>query len=184
MPDKTCMDVQIALAVAGYPVKMDGSPGPKTYAAICKALEEGVKNPGDDGVHTLIVRKGVVVTSGQGRRYVPGMGWGDHAGLDLSELAGDPAEATMEGSVVHAGDAGDGYGISVVLQHDDMTFSRFGHLASTCVSVGQRVSRGEQIGIVGSTGKSTGTHLHWELRAEQPWGPVLDLQGRVVLVIR
>jgi hypothetical protein len=86
-----------------------------------------------------------------------------HTGLDLRGETGDPVRATADGRVTAAGWSG-GYGRSVDVDHGNGLATRYGHLSSIEVHVGQSVKRGQIIGRVGSTGRSTGPHLHYETR--------------------
>jgi murein DD-endopeptidase MepM/ murein hydrolase activator NlpD len=91
---------------------------------------------------------------------------GGHSGLDLSASQGTPAKAISAGTVVHAGYgyAGAAYGNHVVLKLADGKYALYGHLASSTVRKGQTVSAGQMVGTVGSTGNSSGPHLHFEIR--------------------
>jgi murein DD-endopeptidase MepM/ murein hydrolase activator NlpD len=92
------------------------------------------------------------------------MRWGVlHAGIDLAEPAGTPIHAAGAGTVVTAGWAYSGYGISVVIDHGNGVLTHYAHQSSTAVKVGQRVTAGQTIGYEGSTGDSTGPHLHFEV---------------------
>lgn len=86
-----------------------------------------------------------------------------HTGLDFAAPRGTPVYATGDGVVDFAGENGDGYGKHVILDHGYGYQSLYGHLFRTKVRRGQRVKRGEVIGWVGSTGKSTGPHCHYEV---------------------
>ncbi len=86
-----------------------------------------------------------------------------HSGLDFSGPRGTAIQATADGTVVRAGRNG-GYGRMVELQHDNGLTTRYGHMSRIEVTPGQRVERGQIIGRVGSTGRSTGPHLHYEVR--------------------
>lgn len=86
-----------------------------------------------------------------------------HAGDDLGAHLGHPVYATGDGIVIRARWAG-GYGNLVELAHGNGFVTRFGHLSRMLVAEGQIVRRGQMIGQVGSTGKSTGPHLHYEVR--------------------
>ncbi|WBB58962.1 transglycosylase family protein [Streptomyces sp. WMMC500] len=101
---------------------------------------------------------------------------GYHTGVDFSAGTGTPVKAVSSGTVVKAGNGADGgaYGIAVVIQHDDGHYSQYAHLSSASVSVGQTVGAGEQIGLVGSTGNSTGPHLHFEVRTSPDYGSDID----------
>lgn len=102
-------------------------------------------------------------------------GYPGHQGTDWPKPTGTPVPATSDGTIVFAGDDGLG-GLTIDLQRGDGLIQRFGHLSQIWVKVGQRVAAGNTIGLVGSTGNSTGPHLHWELRWDRLWngGRVVD----------
>jgi murein DD-endopeptidase MepM/ murein hydrolase activator NlpD len=87
-----------------------------------------------------------------------------HQGLDISTEKGQPVYATADGRVESAGYTGD-YGNLIVLRHDFGLTTRYGHLSAFNVKPGQTVHRGDVIAFVGSTGRSTGAHLHYEILA-------------------
>ena len=95
---------------------------------------------------------------------------GYHQGLDISTTKGDPVIATADGRVESASYTGD-YGNLIVLRHDFGLSTRYGHLSKFNVKIGETVRRGDVIGFVGSTGRSTGSHLHYEILAN---GKLLD----------
>jgi murein DD-endopeptidase MepM/ murein hydrolase activator NlpD len=104
------------------------------------------------------------IASGYGRRIDPiyktiKM----HAGLDFSAPQGTPIYATADGTVRVAGNSGNGYGIHVIINHGYGYETLYGHMFRLKVRSGERVKRGEIVGYVGSTGKSTGPHLHYEV---------------------
>jgi murein DD-endopeptidase MepM/ murein hydrolase activator NlpD len=113
------------------------------------------------------VRKplGVIdVTSPFGPRTDPFLGRPEmHPGIDLRGEIGEPVHATADGTVKFAGRDG-GYGNLVEIDHGDGLSTRYGHLSQIDVKVGQKVHIGEVIGEIGSTGRSTGPHLHYETR--------------------
>jgi len=86
-----------------------------------------------------------------------------HTGMDFHATAGDPIYATAAGKVVKAGWEG-GYGQMVEIDHGEGFSTRYGHMSAIGVTVGQKVRAGQVIGRVGSTGRSTGPHLHYETR--------------------
>ncbi len=86
-----------------------------------------------------------------------------HAGLDFAAPQGSPIYATADGVVKLAGNTGNGYGNHVIINHGFNYETLFGHMVRVKVSTGQKIRRGEVIGWVGSTGKSTGPHLHYEV---------------------
>jgi len=93
-----------------------------------------------------------------------GLRWGRlHAGVDLAAPSGTPVRAAGAGRVRSAGANYGGYGISVLIEHDTGYLTHYAHLSSHSVRPGDRVSPGETIGREGSTGNSTGPHLHFEV---------------------
>jgi len=89
---------------------------------------------------------------------------GYHQGIDISTEKGQPIYATANGTVESATYTGD-YGNFIVLRHGFGLTTRYGHLSSFAAKTGQRVKRGDVIGYVGSTGRSTGAHVHYEILA-------------------
>ena len=99
-------------------------------------------------------------------RYTSGFGprWGRmHEGTDFAAAYGSPIYSTADGVVTFAGWS-NGYGRLVKIQHEFGIETRYAHQSQLMVKVGQRVSRGQQIGAMGNSGRSTGTHLHYEVR--------------------
>jgi murein DD-endopeptidase MepM/ murein hydrolase activator NlpD len=86
-----------------------------------------------------------------------------HTGLDMRGDTGDPVRATAAGTVVTAGWNG-GYGKMVEIDHGNQFSTRYGHLSAIDVKVGQKIKIGDIVGRLGSTGRSTGPHLHYETR--------------------
>lgn len=86
-----------------------------------------------------------------------------HSGLDIDGVTGDPVYAALSGQVVFAGWS-NGYGKCINIQHADGTITRYAHLNQIDVKQGEIVGRGQVIGQVGSTGRSSGDHLHFEVR--------------------
>ncbi|WP_027940912.1 M23 family metallopeptidase [Amycolatopsis taiwanensis] len=96
-------------------------------------------------------------TSGFGSR------WGTtHYGIDIANSIGTPIYAATDGTVIDAGPAS-GFGLWVRIQMDDGTIQVYGHMNSFSVRVGQKVTCGQQIAVIGSRGQSTGPHLHFEV---------------------
>ena len=105
------------------------------------------------------------LTDGFGRRTDPFTGdHGQHQGLDIAADKGEPVYATADG-VVQAASYVNEFGNLVVVSHDFGLTTRYGHLSRFVVASGQRVSRGDVVGYIGSTGRSTGPHLHYEVWA-------------------
>ena len=103
------------------------------------------------------------VSSGYGYRVHPISGEKNlHRGVDIAVAQGTPIKAIHDGRVVSAGDAGS-YGLCVVIEDEKGYQSRYAHCSSLSVSAGQEVKRGDVIAAVGSTGNSTGPHLHLEI---------------------
>jgi septal ring factor EnvC (AmiA/AmiB activator) len=104
------------------------------------------------------------VTGSFGERIDPFNGEGAfHAGIDIGAIFGQPVIAPAEG-VVDFADFMGGYGRAIILNHGHGITTRFGHLKSFAVFPGQHVHRGDTIGYVGDSGRSTGPHLHYEVR--------------------
>ncbi|NXY96364.1 M23 family metallopeptidase [Streptomyces sp. BR123] len=98
---------------------------------------------------------------------------GSHTGIDFHAASGTSVHAVGLGTVVEAGWGG-AYGNNVVIKHADGTYTQYGHLSSLSVSVGQQVTPGQQIGLSGSTGNSSGPHLHFEARTGASYGSDID----------
>lgn len=113
------------------------------------------------------------VTSGFGRRYHPILKvLRAHTGVDITAPKGTPVYATADGTVTSENPGG-GYGISVVISHGYSYKTLYAHLSKKAVKPGQKVKRGQLIGYVGSTGMSSGSHLHYEVRKnDTPVNPV------------
>ncbi len=113
------------------------------------------------------VQASVSFSSGFGVRSDPfHAGAAMHPGIDLAGAYGTPIYATADGTVVRAGWNSGGYGNLVELDHGRGITTRYGHMSAILVHAGDRVTRGEQIGRMGSTGRSTGNHLHYEVRID------------------
>jgi len=90
-----------------------------------------------------------------------------HHGIDIAADEGDPVVAAAPGKVLYSGDALRGYGNVVILRHDEKTTSLYAHNERLLVEEGDRVRGGQRIATVGSTGRSTGPHLHFEVRRKK-----------------
>ena len=108
----------------------------------------------------------IALSSGFGVRSDPFRGGAAmHSGVDIPGPVGTPIYATADGVVGRTGWVG-GYGNLVELEHGEGIQTRYGHLSSIIAQPGTRVKRGQLIGLMGSTGRSTGSHLHYEVRLE------------------
>jgi len=162
-----------------------GVGGPETVDKLSKAadqLEHQVMVIGDrlraEQLRLATIPSGLPVlgyqTAGFGIRRNPfGEGGSEfHEGMDIAVEFGTPVSATADGVVFWAGPYS-GYGNMVAIYHANGITSRYGHLSRVSVQPGQRIKRGEQIGYAGSTGRSTGPHVHYELRInDQPVDPM------------
>jgi murein DD-endopeptidase MepM/ murein hydrolase activator NlpD len=111
--------------------------------------------------------KTAAFTSGYGVRSDPFRGGAAmHAGIDLAGPHGTPIYATADGTVTNAGWNSGGYGNLIKVDHGRGIETRYGHLAQMLVRDGQQIKRGQLIGRMGSTGRSTGNHLHYEVRID------------------
>ncbi|WP_030680346.1 M23 family metallopeptidase [Streptomyces sp. NRRL B-1347] len=98
---------------------------------------------------------------------------GSHTGIDFHAASGTSVQAVGAGTVVEAGWGG-AYGNNVVIKMNDGTYTQYGHMSSLSVTVGQAVTPGQQIGLSGSTGNSSGPHLHFEARTGADYGSDID----------
>ena len=104
------------------------------------------------------------ITGSFGERIDPFNGEGAfHSGVDISASVGAPVIAPADGTVTYADFEG-GYGRAVLIDHGHGITTRYGHLASFAVAAGQYIHRGDTVGYVGMSGRSTGPHLHYEVR--------------------
>ena len=113
------------------------------------------------------IRTNVNFTSGFGLRSDPFRGRAAmHGGIDLAGPVGTPIYATADGLVAKAEWNNGGYGNLVEINHGQGILTRYGHMSRIAATAGQRVRRGDLIGYMGSTGRSTGSHLHYEVRID------------------
>jgi murein DD-endopeptidase MepM/ murein hydrolase activator NlpD len=150
----------------GGPFESAGNPTFKALFNSWKKLDQL-----QDGVIAIPsdkpIRTAVSFSSGFGVRSDPFRGGAAmHPGIDLSGPYGTPIYATAEGTVLRAGWNNGGYGNLVEVDHGRGITTRFGHLSAILVRPGDHISRGQVIGHMGSTGRSTGNHLHYEVRID------------------
>jgi murein DD-endopeptidase MepM/ murein hydrolase activator NlpD len=110
--------------------------------------------------------EGAALTSGYGMRTHPVLGGRrQHSGIDLAAATGTPVYATADG-VIGRADWYSSYGLYVAIEHGASMQTRYAHLSRLAVAAGDNVKKGDLIGYVGSTGRSTGPHLHYEVRID------------------
>lgn len=148
--------------------------------AIPKWREFQQNHNGEVVTHQSPVRGDSQVTSGFGPRAAPLAGAStNHKGIDLGSRGDSSIVASADGIVLFSG-AKSGYGNTVIIGHADGTFTLYGHLTGAEMpKTGDQVAQGEKIGVMGSTGNSTGVHLHYEQRkGTDAINPVI--QGRTL----
>lgn len=133
---------------------------------------------GSGSIPSLMPVEGVRLTSDYGMRWHPVLGGRrEHKGVDLAGPVGTPVRATADG-VVGRADWYSSYGLFIALEHGGDIETRYGHLSRLNVAAGQEVHKGDIIGYIGTTGRSTGPHLHYEVRiAGNAVNPIPYLQG-------
>ena len=129
-------------------------------------------------IPSLVPVDGVKLTSDFGMRWHPVLGGRrQHKGVDLAAPTGTPIHAAADG-VVGRADWFSGYGLYVAIEHGGEIETRYGHMSRLNVAAGQTVHKGDIIGYVGTTGRSTGPHLHYEVRvAGEAVNPMPYLQS-------
>jgi murein DD-endopeptidase MepM/ murein hydrolase activator NlpD len=154
-------EAQLQAVIAERRRKVAAQPG-----ASAGAGQSTAPNLGRVSGSGLIWPASGTVTSGYGAR------WGTvHKGIDVANATGTPIWAAAAGEVYHAGGFG-GYGNAVLIDHGSGMTTLYGHMSRVAVGVGQQVTQGQVIGYIGSTGNSTGPHLHFEVRiGESPRDP-------------
>lgn len=165
-----------AVAASGEGGPMEGeidtfnTPTSDVLYAKIRALEETLRDRASiPSIYPLVGK----INNEYGLRSNPFGGGGveNHPGMDIDGNKGDVVIAPAEGVVVKTGWQG-GYGNMIEISHGNNLTTRYGHLSQIEVEIGQTVNRGQEIGRVGSTGRSTGPHLHYEVRIEdQPIDP-------------
>ena len=145
---------------------MDGSTGTTTKSSV--------------SIPSLMPVEGVHLSSDYGMRVHPVLGGRrQHKGVDLAGPIGTPIHAAADG-VVSRADWFSSYGLYVSLEHGGALQTRYGHMSRLNVAAGQRVHKGDVIGYIGTTGRSTGPHLHYEVRvAGAAVNPIPYMHGTV-----
>ena len=141
-------------------------------------VSTGVAIPGTVSIPSLMPIEAGLLRSGFGMRNHPVLGGRRaHKGVDLAAPSGTPIYASADG-VVSKAEWFSSYGLYVAVEHGGDIQTRYGHMSRLNVYNGQKVKKGELIGYVGSTGRSTGPHLHYEVRvAGLAVNPLPYMQG-------
>jgi murein DD-endopeptidase MepM/ murein hydrolase activator NlpD len=154
----------------GAPTVMGAGGGGQSISAIKLANMKNFKTAGNK---TLPVKG--PLTQGRGASNIK-YGAGHHTGLDFGVPKGTTVRAAGNGIVTRIGGEG-AYGNSVHIRHPDGTTSLYGHLSGSGVKVGQKVKAGQAIARSGNTGRTTGAHLHFELRSRDSYGGDINPYG-------
>lgn len=138
-------------------------------------IKKGAKNPYDDGIAFLSMpTMGGYMSSEYGEQRYSSY----HKGIDIAKDLGDDVKATFDGKVITSGYNDGGYGNLIVIEHENNMTTYYAHLHDIHVNIGDVIKKGEKIGTVGSTGLSTGPHLHFELRINgEPVDPTPYIVG-------
>jgi murein DD-endopeptidase MepM/ murein hydrolase activator NlpD len=129
--------------------------------------------------------KGYAINSPFGPRHMPGQKVRNHEGVDIAAPQGTGVFVAAEGSVIRTGYDAAGYGRFVEIRHPNGMSTLYGHLSRLDVASGDRVDGGQRIGLVGSTGRSTGPHLHFEVkRGDRQVNPVKVMGHEFTVVVR
>lgn len=144
-----------------------------TKEPVTKIVKRGTKVAPSRGTGSYLwPTVGGIITSNYGAR------WGTtHQGIDISGVSDRTIKAADSGTVIQAGWNG-GYGKSVIISHGNGVQTLYGHLSTISVSVGDKVGKGQKIGVMGSTGNSTGVHLHFEVLVNGSSRNPLNYVGR------
>ncbi|MFJ6852114.1 peptidoglycan DD-metalloendopeptidase family protein [Streptomyces sp. NPDC091271] len=153
------------------PAEKKAAPAEATSAPAAKTADSGASEESTGSGWATPVENANVTT----QYRASGASWssGYHTGSDFQAASGTSVRSIGPGTVVSAGWSGS-YGNEVVIQHSDGMYSQYAHLSSLEVSAGQTVTGGQQIGLSGTTGNSTGPHLHFEVRTGPSYGSDVD----------
>lgn len=129
--------------------------------AINQTTQDRIKEENDNSKKQFWPTQSKNITSTYGHRTGVSPAW--HSGVDIGGQTGDPVYSSKAGTVVQVDSSPGGYGNSILVDHGNGIMTRYGHLSGFNVKVGDTVSQGDVIGSLGSTGNSTGPHLHYEV---------------------
>ena len=127
--------------------------------------------------------RGYAINSPFGPRHMPGQAVRNHEGVDIAAPRGTSVFAAAEGSVLRTGFDAEGYGRFVEIRHPNGMSTLYGHLSRLDVASGDRLLKGQRIGLVGSTGRSTGPHLHFEVRRGDRQVNPVKVMGREFQIV-
>ncbi|WP_441338459.1 M23 family metallopeptidase [Micromonospora sp. NBS 11-29] len=169
--DRAAREPVVPVPPSTMPASPSPSPTPSRRASSPKPKKttkpKPVKKKAAPKPSWVIPMAGADITSCYGQR------WGTlHAGIDFAMPDGTPIRAAAAGTVVKAGDMGDGYGNSVFVDHHNGYLTHYAHQSRLLVGVGDTVKAGQVIGYEGSTGDSTGPHLHFEVHQGAMWNQI------------
>ncbi|MFH9833308.1 peptidoglycan DD-metalloendopeptidase family protein [Streptomyces sp. NPDC017201] len=152
------------------PAEKTAAPAEKTAAPAAETADSGASESTGSGWAAPVENPNVTT-----QYRASGASWssGYHTGSDFQAASGTSVRSIGPGTVVSAGWSGS-YGNEVVIQHEDGMYSQYAHLSSLEVAAGQTVTGGQQIGLSGTTGNSTGPHLHFEVRTGPSYGSDVD----------
>lgn len=184
-------DGKLSLGGPFVPMVLSGSADRSQFDDQIERLQDvmGETSALFDGLMNLPVRRPVIgsgnITSGFGMRTDPFLGsLAMHAGVDFSADIGTPVRTTASGRVIEAGRNG-GYGNMIDIEHKSGLVTRYAHLSAIAVAAGDFVRAGDIIGRVGSTGRSTGPHLHYEARLNgDPINPIRFIRAGDIFLQR
>ncbi|WP_322871271.1 transglycosylase family protein [Streptomyces goshikiensis] len=175
-PPRTAEPVKPGEPAATKPKPEQAKPAPAKPAPAKPAPAKPAPQPASAQQQPAAGVFSAPVDAGLGTAYrVAGSSWssGYHTGVDFPVPTGTTVKSVGSGQIVSAGWAG-AYGYQVVIRHSDGRYSQYAHLSALSVKAGQQVSGGQRIGRSGSTGNTTGPHLHFEMRTGPDYGTDID----------
>lgn len=175
------------LAMAAAPASLTGAHRSTEYIAVPEAPPmTAVAEPAGPVTQLIAFEapiRGYAVNSPFGLRRLPGQAARNHQGVDIAAPSGTGVYVAAEGSVLRTGYEPAGYGRFVEIRHPNGMTTLYGHLSRLDVASGEVVEAGRRIGLVGSTGRSTGPHLHFEVRRGDRQVNPVKVMGRTFEVV-